>query len=47
LSDGWFNEAEAYFNEALQSLKDVLGKEHPSTLTIIANLALIYQNQGR
>jgi tetratricopeptide (TPR) repeat protein len=46
-SDGRFNEAEAYFNNALQSCKEILGPEHPSTLAIIANLASTYRNQGR
>jgi tetratricopeptide (TPR) repeat protein len=46
-NDGRFNEAEAYFNDVLQSEKEVLGPEHPSTLTSMANLASTYRNQGR
>ena len=46
-SDGRFNEAEANFNNALQSYREILGPEHPSTLAIIANLASTYRNQGR
>jgi tetratricopeptide (TPR) repeat protein len=46
-SDGRFNEAEAYFNEVLQSCKEVLGPEHPSTLASMANLASTLLNQGR
>ena len=46
-SDGRFNEAEAYFNDALQSCKEILGPEHPSTLVITANLASTYRYQGR
>jgi len=30
----------------METGKRVLGKEHPDTLTSIANLALTYQNQG-
>jgi tetratricopeptide (TPR) repeat protein len=45
--DGRFNEAEAYFNDALQSWKEVLGQEHLDTLTSMANLASTYRNQGR
>jgi tetratricopeptide (TPR) repeat protein len=47
LSDGRFNEAEIYFNDALQSLKEVLSEEHPSTLTSMGNLASTFWNQGR
>jgi tetratricopeptide (TPR) repeat protein len=46
-SDGRFDKAEAYCNDALQSCKEILGPEHPSTLAIIANLASTYRNQGR
>jgi tetratricopeptide (TPR) repeat protein len=46
-SDGRFIEAEAYFHEAVQNLRRVLGEEHPYTLTSMANLALTYSNQGR
>jgi tetratricopeptide (TPR) repeat protein len=45
-SDGRFNEAEAYFNDNLQSSKEVLGPEDPDTLAIMANLASTFGNQG-
>ena len=31
----------------METRKWVLGEEHPDSLTIMANLALTYQNQGR
>ena len=31
----------------METRKEVLGVEHPSTLTIMANLATTYRNQGR
>jgi hypothetical protein len=31
----------------METRKRVLGEEHPSTLTSIANLASTYKNQGR
>jgi len=40
--DGRFDEAETYFDGALQSWKEVLGPEHPSTMSSIGNLALTY-----
>ncbi|KAH7326971.1 hypothetical protein BKA65DRAFT_608042 [Rhexocercosporidium sp. MPI-PUGE-AT-0058] len=46
-SDGRFNEAEAYFNDVLQSRKEVLGPDYPSTLGCIASLASTYRKQGR
>jgi hypothetical protein len=33
--------------QVIQTRKRVLGKEHPDTLTSIANLASTYGNQGR
>ncbi|CAG8972335.1 hypothetical protein HYALB_00001738 [Hymenoscyphus albidus] len=47
LSDGRYDEAEAPFVEVMTRHKRVLGHEHPSTLTSIANLASTYRNQGR
>jgi tetratricopeptide (TPR) repeat protein len=46
-SDGRYNEAEVYFNEAVQTNEKVLGADHPDTLTSIANLASTYWDQGR
>ncbi|OJD10373.1 hypothetical protein AJ78_08591, partial [Emergomyces pasteurianus Ep9510] len=46
-SDGRYNEVEGLFSDimALQLRKN--GNKHPSTLTIMANLASTYWNQGR
>ncbi|KAH8669663.1 hypothetical protein BGZ60DRAFT_564114 [Tricladium varicosporioides] len=46
-SDGRYNEAEKQFIEVFTTRKRVLGLEHPSTLTSMANLASTYQKQGR
>jgi tetratricopeptide (TPR) repeat protein len=46
-TDGRYNEAEALFIEVMERRKRVLGPEHPSTLTSIANLASTYRKQGR
>jgi hypothetical protein len=46
-SDGRYNEAEAQFVKVFETRKRVLGQEHPSTLTSIANLASTFWNQGR
>ncbi|KAG9242077.1 P-loop containing nucleoside triphosphate hydrolase protein [Calycina marina] len=46
-SDGRYKEAEVQFLEAFEANKRVLGEEHPSTLTSMANLASTYRNQGR
>jgi uncharacterized protein involved in tolerance to divalent cations len=46
-SDGRWNEAEESFTQILEVEKKVLGEEHPSTLTSMANLASTYSNQGR
>jgi Tetratricopeptide repeat len=45
--DGRFNEAEAYFQEVVQSMRRALGEEHPDTLISMDNLASTYSNQGR
>ncbi|KAH8598604.1 P-loop containing nucleoside triphosphate hydrolase protein, partial [Bisporella sp. PMI_857] len=46
-SDGRYNEAEAPFVEVMERYERVLGLEHPSTLTSMANLASTYRDQGR
>ncbi|USP76852.1 uncharacterized protein yc1106_04126 [Curvularia clavata] len=46
-SDGMYKEAGKLFFEVMQTQKRVLGKEHPSTLKSMANLASTYWNQGR
>ncbi|KIX03666.1 uncharacterized protein Z518_07219 [Rhinocladiella mackenziei CBS 650.93] len=38
---------EVYLQKALKGRKEILGAEHPSTLTNMANLASTYRNQGR
>ncbi|KAF1809666.1 HET-domain-containing protein [Eremomyces bilateralis CBS 781.70] len=45
--DGRWNEAEEPINQVFDMEKRVLGAEHPSTLTSMANLASTYRNQGR
>ncbi|KAK7193328.1 phosphorylase superfamily protein, partial [Paraphaeosphaeria sporulosa] len=46
-SDGRYNESEQAFAQVMKTRKRVLGEEHPSTLTSMANLASTYRNQGR
>jgi hypothetical protein len=45
--DGRWREAKELFVQVMETRKRVLGEEHPSTLTSIANLASTYGNQGR
>jgi tetratricopeptide (TPR) repeat protein len=45
--DGQWDEAEVAFTQVLEMRKRVLGPDHPSTLTSMANLASTYRNQGR
>jgi hypothetical protein len=40
--DGWWNKAEKAFLQVTETRKQVLGSEHPSTLTSMANLALTF-----
>ncbi|KAF2690360.1 HET-domain-containing protein [Lentithecium fluviatile CBS 122367] len=42
-----YNEAEELFLQVMETSLRVLGDEHPSTLTSMANLASTYRNQGR
>ncbi|KAK3379401.1 hypothetical protein B0T24DRAFT_154684 [Lasiosphaeria ovina] len=44
---GQWKEVERFLIEATGVRKELLGEEHPSTLTSIANLASTYWNQGR
>jgi tetratricopeptide (TPR) repeat protein len=44
---GKYEEAEEMSRQALGLKEKVLGKEHPSTLTSMNNLALVYRNGGR
>ena len=44
---GKYAEAAALAREALSLAEQVLGKEHPDTLTSVNNLALLYQAEGR
>jgi tetratricopeptide (TPR) repeat protein len=45
--EGRYKEAESWCLQVIEIRKIVLGKEHPDTLTGIANLAATYANQGR
>jgi tetratricopeptide (TPR) repeat protein len=44
---GQWNDAERFLLEAVELREEVLGSEHPDTLTSMANLALTYREQGR
>ncbi|KAF4895134.1 Kinesin light chain [Colletotrichum fructicola] len=44
---GEYSRAEVLGEEAAQARRSVLGPDHPSTLTSMANLASTYRNQGR
>jgi hypothetical protein len=46
-SDGRYKEAEEMYVQVMETTKRVLGEEHLSTLTSMANLASTYRNQGR
>jgi tetratricopeptide (TPR) repeat protein len=45
--EGRWKEAEELFVQMMETSSRVLGQEHPSTLTSMANLASTYRNQGR
>ncbi|OCK76289.1 TPR-like protein [Lepidopterella palustris CBS 459.81] len=45
--EGRWKQAEELGVQAIETRKRVLGKEHPATLTSMANLASTYRNQGR
>jgi tetratricopeptide (TPR) repeat protein len=47
LESGHWEKAEELFVQVMETRKRVLGQEHPSTLTSMANLASTYRNQGR
>ncbi|KAJ4235454.1 hypothetical protein NW757_013525 [Fusarium falciforme] len=44
---GEYSRAEVLVKKAVQARNGILGLDHPSTLTSIANLASTYRNQGR
>ncbi|KAB5511470.1 hypothetical protein GE09DRAFT_1270301, partial [Coniochaeta sp. 2T2.1] len=44
---GQWKDAEEFLVQATEVRRELLGEEHPNTLTIIGNLALTYRNQGR
>jgi hypothetical protein len=44
---GKYEQAEEMHRQALKLRETALGKEHPSTLTSMSNLASIYRNQKR
>ncbi|KAB8234347.1 purine and uridine phosphorylase [Aspergillus alliaceus] len=46
-SDGRYNDAEELQVQVMETQKQVLGPEHPDTLTSMANLASTYWDQGR
>lgn len=46
-SDGRYDEAEMLLGQVVETWKQVLGPEHPGTLTSMDNLALLYMKQGR
>jgi CHAT domain-containing protein/Tfp pilus assembly protein PilF len=46
-AQGRYSEAEPLFKQVLQIIENVLGKEHPSTLRSMNNLAFLYKAQGR
>src|ERR1700678_1530422 len=47
MEHGEWNNAEQLFVQVMDMRKKLLGAEHPSTLTSMANLASTYLNQGR
>ena len=47
LSEGRYNEAKTPLLQAMEGREKALGKEHPSTLTSVSNLALVLQYQGK
>ncbi|EXA53654.1 hypothetical protein FOVG_01389 [Fusarium oxysporum f. sp. pisi HDV247] len=44
---GEYEEAEKMHREALELMEKVLGKEHPSTLGSMNNLALVLREMGK
>ncbi|KAB5515379.1 P-loop containing nucleoside triphosphate hydrolase protein, partial [Coniochaeta sp. 2T2.1] len=44
---GQWKDAEGFLDQAIEVRRELLGEEHPSTLTSMANLASTYWNQGR
>ncbi|KAF6820422.1 Kinesin light chain 5 [Colletotrichum sojae] len=44
---GNYSKAEVIVQQAVSTRAEILGQEHPSTLTSMNNLALTYMNQGR
>ncbi|BCR87174.1 uncharacterized protein ACHE_31161A [Aspergillus chevalieri] len=46
-SDGRYNEAEKLLVQVMETRKQVLGPEHPDTLTSMASLTATYWNQGQ
>ncbi|KAF2022729.1 hypothetical protein EK21DRAFT_82553, partial [Setomelanomma holmii] len=42
-----YNEAEGLFVQVMETFKRMLGDDHPSTLTSMANLASTLWDQGR
>ena len=44
---GNWDEEEKFLDAAIDSMKAMLGEDHPKTLTAMHNLAVTYKNQGR
>ncbi|KZP22341.1 Kif17 kinesin, partial [Athelia psychrophila] len=45
--EGKLDEAESLYGRALTGWEKQLGADHPSTLTTVSNLAVLYQTQGK
>jgi len=46
-NQGFYNQAELWFEQCLFFTQDRFGQEHPDVAMSLSNLAQIYQNQGR
>src|SRR5208282_6860965 len=47
LHDGKYKQAEVLCEKSYKTYRTMLGERHPDTLTVMANLASTYWNQGR
>jgi hypothetical protein len=45
--NGSWKEAEKLYVQVMETNSQIIGAEHPHTLTSMANLALTYWNQGQ
>jgi tetratricopeptide (TPR) repeat protein len=46
-SQGKYTEAEPLSMKCLEVMTEVLGEDHPDTLTLMNNLAVLYHSQGK